>query len=247
MRHADGSWRWIESVGTNQTDTAIEGYVITSRDITERYQREQELEDENEQLEEFAQILSHDIRNPLNVLIGSLELAEESGETDHFKRCEQSIERIEQLIDDMLNLAEQGAQIDARETVDIAQIASTCWETVDTEDATLAVQTDRTTQADKSRLRQLLENLFRNAIEHGGQEVTITVGDLEDGFYVADDGAGFELEDPEKILTTGFSTQSDGTGIGLSIVQKIATAHGWELHMAESDAGGARFEITETT
>jgi len=244
MQHADGSWRWIESIGKNQMDTELDGYTITSRDITEHKQREAKLEHKNEQLEEFARIVSHDLRNPLNVLVGSLELAQETGEMDHLETCEQAVHRMDQLIDDLLSLAQQGKQIESVESADLDQVAKTCWETVETKDATLAIETDQIVEADRSRLRQLLENLVRNAIDHGGDGITLTVGDLEDGFYVADDGSGFEIEDIETVLESGFSTDSDGTGLGLAIVQEIVSAHGWDIRVSESKSGGARFDIT---
>ena len=80
-------------------------------------------------------------------------------------------------------------------------------------------------------------------MEHGGETVEITVGDLEDGFYVADDGPGIPEADREKVFESGFSTSEKGTGFGLAIVKEIATGHGWEIRAAESDDGGARFEI----
>lgn len=56
-----------------------------------------------------------------------------------------------------------------------------------------------TTSTNKSRFRQLLENVFQNAIEHGGEDVTVCVGDMDGGFYVADDALGFQ-----KMLVTRF-------------------------------------------
>ena len=97
--------------------------------------------------------------------------------------------------------------------------------------------------ADKPRLRQLLENLFRNAIEHAGSEVEVTVGALEDGFYVADDGPGISEDEHDQVFETGFTTSDGGTGFGLAIVEEIATAHGWTVEVTESAAGGARFEV----
>jgi signal transduction histidine kinase len=74
--------------------------------------------------------------------------------------------------------------------------------------------------------------------------VTVTVGDLADGFYVADDGPGIDAEDPSAVFEAGYSTSVDGTGFGLSIVTEIAEAHGWQVGATESDEGGARIEIT---
>ena len=95
------------------------------------------------------------------------------------------------------------------------------------------------------RLRQLVENLLSNALNHGGDDVTIRVGQLPDGagFYVADDGPGIPPAGRDAIFDQGFSTTSDGTGFGLAIVKGIAEAHGWSVGVTESVDGGARFEV----
>ena len=98
--------------------------------------------------------------------------------------------------------------------------------------------------ADRSRLKQLLENLIRNAVDHVGPEVTVEVGRLADGFYVADDGPGIVANDQETVFESGYSTVPDNTGFGLAIVDEIADAHGWDVTVTESASGGARFEIT---
>ena len=98
--------------------------------------------------------------------------------------------------------------------------------------------------ADETRLQRLLENLFRNAIEHAGDDVTLRVGRLDDGFFVEDDGLGIPPEQREKVLKAGYSSDEEGTGLGLSIVKTIADAHGWSLSLAEGREGGARFEVT---
>jgi signal transduction histidine kinase len=163
------------------------------------------------------------------------------------------------LIDDLLRLARSGNQVDDLESIDLPDLSERCWENVVTEDGSIVVETDRTIRGDRNRLQQLFENLFRNSMEHGstsdrpqaddasdrvGEGVTITVGDLEDGFYVEDDGPGIPEETREKIFESGYSTKDAGTGFGLAIVEEIVEAHGWEITVAESDAGGARFEIT---
>ena len=76
-------------------------------------------------------------------------------------------------------------------------------------------------------------------------QVTVTVGDLAGGFYVADDGKGIPDADADQIFESGFTTDSDGTGFGLAIVRRIAQAHGWAIDVTESEAGGARFDIRE--
>lgn len=97
---------------------------------------------------------------------------------------------------------------------------------------------------DRSRLQQLLENLIRNSIEHAGEEVTVTVGALEDGFYVEDDGPGIPADERDEEFAAGHSTSEGGTGFGLRIVQQVVEAHDWSIQLTEGSDGGARFEIT---
>jgi len=210
----------------------------------EQRQYREHVEERNERLEEFASIVSHDLRNPLNVAQGSLEAARAETDSDHLDAVTESHDRMAALIDDLLTLAQEGDSIDDREPVNLGTLCSECWATVDSRDATLHVETDVVVDADESRLRQLLENLFRNAIDHGGDDVTITVADLPDGFYVEDDGPGVPETDRERVFESGVTTDEEGTGFGLRIVDEIAGAHGWTVTLTESAAGGARFEIT---
>jgi signal transduction histidine kinase len=211
-------------------------------------EREAQLERQNQRLDEFASIVSHDLRNPLNVARGRLQLAREERDGENLAAVAQSHDRMEALIGDLLTLARNGETVTEIEPVDLAALAETCWRTVDTEGATLVTETDAVVHADSGRLQQLLENLFRNATEHGGSAVTIRVGELDDreGFHVADDGPGIPTSERERAFESGYSTADHGTGFGLTIVRQIADAHGWGVAITESRAGGARFEITTT-
>jgi len=157
-----------------------------------------------------------------------------------------ALDRMDALIEDILTLAREGSDVGEMEVIETQEILEECWENVETEAATLVTKIESEIQADRSRLRQLIENLFGNAVEHGGDDVTVTVGELNDrdGFYVADDGDGIPEEEREEVFETGYSTAEDGTGLGLRIVKRIVNAHDWEIQVVESDDGGARFEIT---
>jgi len=137
------------------------------RDITDRKERERELERQNERLDEFASVISHDLRNPLNVAELRLELARKECESDHLAAVERSHDRIKQLIEDLLTLAREGDTPAELTAVSLADVAERAWQNVQTDRATLVTETDQTIQADRGRLGQLFENLFRNAVEHG--------------------------------------------------------------------------------
>ncbi|WP_436931101.1 PAS domain S-box protein [Halosimplex halobium] len=223
-------------------------FLAISRDISERVERERDLQRQNDRLEEFASVVSHDLRNPLNVAQGRLELVDEACDCEsvapHLEAVERSHHRMAALIDDLLTLAREGETVGDTRPVALDGLVRRCWGAVSTDEAGLDVETDTRVLADESRLQQLVENLARNAVEHGGEDVTVTVGDLPEGFYVADDGSGIPPDDRESVLEPGYSTAEDGTGFGLAIVQQVAEAHGWSVGVTESDTGGARFEFT---
>jgi len=292
----DDEQRWMRAEAKPIVeDGTVDRIVGASRDITERKRRESELsardrrrqalERQNERLEEFANVVSHDLRNPLDVARGQLELARMEHDSDHLEAVERALDRIGQLIDDLLTLARDGEAALDSEPVPLQTVVEQCWQTVETGDAVLELQTSAVVRADPSRLRQLFENLIRNSVEHGSTgsrprtddsvehgptppterqadtgeqrgtpslsrsqgtaaaDLTLTVGELDDGFYVADDGVGIPADQRERVFEGGYSLAS-GPGFGLRIVDEIADTHGWSVAATESDDGGARFEIT---
>ena len=229
-------------------------------------ERERRLTRQNARLEEFAAVVSHDLRNPLSVADGRLRLAREETDSEHLRQVSDAHDRMAELIDELLTLArDYDDEIDPI-PVDIGALVRTCWSNVDTGRGRIVVRIDRQIRADETRLKRLLENLLRNSVEHGstssrttfddsvehgvkqpdadGSDVTITVGELSDGFYVEDDGVGIPSEERDSIFEYGYSTTPNGTGLGLAIVEQCVAAHGWEIDVTEGTDGGARFEIT---
>jgi signal transduction histidine kinase len=207
--------------------------------------RERELGREVERLERFASIISHDLRNPLTVAAGRLELARDTRESENLAAAAAALDRMDAIIEDVLTMARDGRDVPEceREPTSLADCAAECWENVATADATLVVEGDLVVEADRSRLYAMFENLYRNAVEHGGEDVTVRVGPLDAGagFYVEDDGPG--LPDQEDLFDPGVSTEDDGTGLGLAIVREVVSGHDWEIHAVDGTDGGARFEI----
>jgi PAS domain S-box-containing protein len=234
----DGEVRWIRTRGEPwHVDGEIVGVRGTFQDITGRIERQQ-------RLEEFASVVSHDLRNPLNVATGHLDLVADECDSDHLDSVRQALERMEALIENLLTLAQNGKEMSDTQPVDLATIADRCWENVQMEQGRVITAVDRTIWADSSRLKQVFENLFRNAVEHGGSEVTVTVGELTDGFYIEDDGTGIPLDERNAVFEVGYSQSANGTGFGLNIVKQIVDAHDWQIRVTDGGDGGARFEIT---
>jgi len=214
------------------------------RDISERHEYERALERRNDRLDEFASIVSHDLRNPLNVAKGYTELLAEDRPSEYVERIQSSHSRMSEIIEGTLALAREGNASYEVEAVDLAPVARRCWRNVDSADATLRVTSTATFLADQARLERVIENLYRNAIEHGGEDVSVDVGTLDDGFYVQDDGPGIPDSDRDGVFRAGQSATPTGTGLGLAIVRRIVEGHDWTIGVTDGDGDGARFEIT---
>lgn len=222
----------------------VRGRAIVLRDITAQERRKRALETQNERLEEFTGVVSHDLRNPLQVIDSRIELARQTGDLSHLDDASEATQRMEALLDNLLDLAREGRVLDETRELDLAECARRAWGSIEAPDAALAVETNRVVVADESRLRQVFENLFRNAIEHGGDDVAITVADTDEGFAVDDDGPGVPADERDTVFDLGTTDSADGTGFGLAIVQRVIEAHGWSIAVTESADGGARFEVS---
>ncbi|MFC6768369.1 sensor histidine kinase [Natrinema soli] len=236
-----------------------------------------EAERQSARLEEFASVVSHDLRNPLSVAQGRLRAAFTDGDPEHLREVDAALNRMDELIEETLSVARSGTQVDDPYDVPLVELASDAWTVVETDEATYEIVGNRTLEVDPLRAKQLFENLYRNAIEHGStnpdshtrqdavehgstsrsepggsedavehgrEDVHIRVGPCDGGFFVADDGPGIPEDERAEVLEQGYSTSEDGSGLGLAIVRAIADAHGWQVAITESEAGGARFEFT---
>ncbi|SDM94250.1 PAS domain S-box-containing protein [Halogranum gelatinilyticum] len=216
--------------------------VVATQVVTDDRHATTGAEQQAQHLEQFASMLSHDLRNHLNVAHGRLDLFHETGDEAHLDDVETALERIEELTTDLTVLGHRDQADVDHDPVSLADVARDAWETTDTRSATLSTDASEFV-GDYSQLQALFENLFRNAVGHGGSDVAIRVGPLADGFYVEDTGTGIPPEDREQVFDHGFTTSYSGDGVGLAIVERIAEAHDLTVSLSESPEGGCRFEF----
>jgi len=259
----DGEQRFYDVRVSTITNSSREcsGAVVVARDITEeRRQRGQlqvrtaQLERQNERLDQFGQYVSHDLRNPIQVASGYVELARETEDLSRLDDIDRAIRRMSEMVEDLRELTAVDRDSLDVTPVNLATAAHMAWAHVDTAGGTLSVPENATLLADEDYLLHVFENLFRNSMEHGladeaeatlgdGGGLTVTVGPLDGGgFFVADDGVGIPEADRDAVLDHGYSTDG-GTGLGMSIVRTIADVHEWSVTVTESATGGARFEF----
>ncbi|WP_103027819.1 PAS domain-containing protein [Salinibacter altiplanensis] len=245
-----GARIWQTNLAPVTVDGTVSRIVGIARDVTAQVHREEDLRRKNERLDEFAGIVAHDLRNPLNVaqMRTTLTVEDPSYEELHRKKVHEALDRMEDIISDTLILARRGNEAESLEPVSVTDIAEQCWDMVETDRASLVIDDECTIESDPDRLRHVFENLFRNAVEHSEGDVTVRVGCTGDAvLYVEDDGLGVPPEHRETAFKPGQTSREQGTGFGLSIVKRIAEAHGWTVHLTASSDGGARFEFSEIT
>lgn len=240
-------WGIVAGAGAGALVGLFEARAINRALDAERTRiRYDELQRQTDRLEGLIDIISHDLRNPLNVASGNIELLDEKYSDERFERVASAHDRMYVIIEDMLRLARSGQLISETEPINISDLVRQCWANVETEGATLDyVGESIEIQTDPNRVQHLFENLMRNAIEHGGANVTVRVGTLPGGFYLEDEGVGIPSEKRDVVFESGYSSKQDGTGFGLPIVSEIAEAHGWVVTLTSGTDGGARFEFTD--
>lgn len=218
----------------------------TLQDVTDLERTKRELRTQNERLDAFGRVVAHDIRSPLSVAVSFADLAQSTGDLGYLDRVQTALHRINRLVQDLMVLARTKLHASDMAPVPLQEVAQNAWDsTVIDEGPTLVSSPSLDTiKGHAGLLTELFENLFRNAIAHGGEDVTVRVGALDDGgFYVEDTGPGISPEQREQVFDHGFTTHPDGTGMGLSIVQEIAAAHQWTARIVDAVSGGARFEF----
>lgn len=242
----------LRTVARDETGGEVDGYLF----LTELAANRPDVDTAR-----IASVVSHDLRNPLDVANAHLRAARETGREEHFDEVRESHDRMERIIRDVLTLAPGRDSLDCADEVDPGEVAADAWSTVETGRAGLAIEDDLpTVAADPDRLRRLFENLFRNSVEHGMNDmesgtagrnpkrdgaVQVLVGATDGGFFVSDDGSGIPSARREEVFDPGVSLHGtgDGSGLGLTIVERIADAHGWTVTVTDGQEGGARFEF----
>jgi PAS domain S-box-containing protein len=221
-----------------------DGLTVYFRDVTAQAEYEHALERQNERLEQCTRIVSHDLRNPLNVAQLRVTLLQDESDSPHLDAIERAHDRMETIVDETLILARQDETMIQKERVNVETAAQNSWEEVPTADATLVIEDPPVVTADPDRLQHVFENLYRNAVTHAGETVCLEVDSCKEGFYVADDGPGIPDKIADTLFEFGVTSDEDGTGYGLAIVEEVIDAHDWNIEVAESESGGARFEVT---
>ena len=235
---------WETTVAPVTVDGEVVQLVGATRDVTDRELERRRLREQNERFDRLARVVSHDLQTPLEAARGQAELAVEAGDLKHAERALEAIDRVDELREGLAEMLRVRDVVDETEPVDVGTVCRAAWAMVSPPDrARLEVGDLPELEADPEAAERLFENLLSNAVDHGGNDVTVRVEPTADGFRVADDGPGIPADEREQVFQLGYTTGHDGSGVGLVSVRQIVAAHGWTVAVGESADGGASFEI----
>ncbi|SEQ23700.1 sensor histidine kinase [Natrinema salaciae] len=234
--HTPEGDHWFTMEATPYDHDGDEYVLVMHVDITERYRLEQRTQEQADRMESFAKLLSHDLRNPLSVGLARAEALElddavDLEETDGDRSAlRSSLERMESIIDDALVLVTTD-RVEETESIPLATAVETAWTNVRTGSASVSVSDDVAIRANASLASHLFENLFRNAVEHAGDDVAVEIGVLEteSGADAAGDPStgGERLERSsadwrtERSVLDGFYVEDDGPGIPVAARDQV--------------------------
>lgn len=254
----DSGWVWLEATGTSPgSESPIDGYIVTSRDISERKEREQQIAEQRDNLELLNQLLRHDLRNDLQVVTGHLDFLAghvDESQVDSLTTARETAQHAIELTETTREMAE-AMLTNETETQHIAlqPTLTGVVENIRSEypDARVTVEGDipEVSVTATEMLDSVFDNLLSNAIQHNDKSiatVTLSVIQTEETITVriVDNGPGIPDGRKDQIFGKGNTgLESTGSGIGLYLVQSLVKTYGGDVWVEDNDSGGSIFHV----
>jgi signal transduction histidine kinase len=256
----DGSYKEISVIPIFDEEGQVEYVLENVKDVTERVSRQRILESKNEELEQFAYTVSHDLKSPLVTIKGFIGLLQQDVQSQRHDRMERYLNHISNasdkmvsLLDDLLQLSRAGRSVTSPEAINMESLA---YEIIEILNGTIQKTKARVVVnpgmpevfGDKIRIRQVLQNLVENSLKYRGAQKNplIEIGSSKQEnekinlFFIKDNGIGIHPEYHEKVFGVFDQLINDkgGTGIGLSLVKKIIELHHGSIWIESSGEEG---------
>lgn len=253
-------------------DSEIAGSIAVVTDLTEQKRNQEEreilikeLEAKNAELERFTYTVSHDLKSPLITIRGFLGYLEQDALSrstdrleDDMKRIAGAVDKMQRLLDDLLELSRVGRLMNPPQEVPFETIVRDALSLVEGQLAARRIQVEvgsglPKVNVDRARMTEVMQNLLDNAAKFMGDqpEPRVEIGALETAegyrFFVRDNGIGIEPQYHERVfgLFNKLDARTEGTGVGLSLVRRIIEVHGGRIWLESEGAGkGTTFWFT---
>lgn len=258
---------WLISGAPNyNVNGEIIGSISLHLDITEQKQLQlqkeyllKKLEEQNDRLNEYAQMVSHDLKSPLRSIhslitwIKEDNLTEFSSDTKrYFEMIENKVEKMDNLIRGILIYSKIAAVTSLNETTNLNEVLQNIIKIIHIpENISVTINNELPIlEIDHFRMQQLFQNLISNAVnycdkENGFVEIASTEDTEYFSFSITDNGPGIDLKYQEKIFNIfeSFSQKKESTGIGLSIVKRIVDNYNGKISIESQLGSGTTFII----
>lgn len=254
LRDKNGNDRWFEvSVGLLEDDGTVAGSVASMHDVTDLKrqertlrEREREVREKNQRLEEFADMITHNLRNPHHIASQYLDLARESDDPADIERVVAALDRMDRIIENLLTYARLSDVDVDPQLVSLRQVVTEAWESTDDRHAVEAPD-GVTVHADERLLALVLETVFEahtNCLSEASPASTVRVGTLADGdgIFVAGLDPAAVPDQVDGPLADGPATWRDSEVL-LAIIEETVETHGW-TGTVTTDDGHKCIEIT---
>lgn len=250
-------WSLVTKVPWRDDGGDVQGLVGLAFDVTRWKELERRLEAQQRRVDQFASYLRHDLRTPLQVAYGALELARD-GDDEALDKIERAHERMAEVVEALSGLSARGTSTShlpdeaydavglGLKSIYLASLIEDLWTVYGRPESELVLDlpADAVVVAPPATARPLFENLLKNAVEHAGPDVTVRVG-TTDGrtLFVEDDGPGLPDGLAAALSDHDDADVDDLAGTGLPLVLAAARELGWTVDAGESDGGGTRIEL----
>lgn len=224
------------------------GTTLVFADITEVERQRREIEYQKGQMDDFAEAITHELRNAANIVQGHLSLVSDSVEDSANEQASaslatasQAVDRMSAIIGDLATLARYGQMIDETTAVDVQTMVADVWKGLNSDGCELSVAGLDTIQADPSRLERLLHNLLEFHLKNGA--TVITIDQAPGQLTITDDGQPLEELEADNALAYGEAVPTAETGMLLPIVRTMAEAHGWTVEIDTEYTDGVKIQL----
>jgi signal transduction histidine kinase len=228
------------------------GRAVVFTDVTEIERKRRELGRQNEQLEELAVAIRHELRNRPQVVSGRIAAAGQAlddGDVDRardsFEAAGSAADGLETAVEDLSSLAEHGRSVEETDPVEFAAVVERAWERVETPDSALALVDTGTIEAEPGRLEAFFTNVFR--FFAGTRGSTVEVSLRPGGFTVTDDNPPPSADDPGVLFEYAGEVAQVGSGVSLANAAMLARAHGWEASFDADQEDETRLVVDGAT